>query len=64
MSGLIPAMALYQLKQIAKEKLPRTSTLRDFLLAEPDFMSPTELKEKVSMYARLLSKELGNLGVT
>jgi hypothetical protein len=59
MSMIAPANSLSELKTIARTHLPANSTLKEFLLAEPEHMPLGEAREKAGMYARLIAKELG-----
>jgi len=49
---------LKSLKQFALENLPKSSTLRDILLSEPDQIPQTEFLTKLDIWTKLLNMEL------
>jgi hypothetical protein len=50
-------VSLVELKKLARTKLPASSTLRQLILSEPDYVPTDEIIVKVKMYSRLLYLE-------
>jgi hypothetical protein len=51
-------VSVVELKKLAGTKLPPSSSLRDLILSEPDYLPDEEVQIKVRMYSRLLYLEL------
>lgn len=52
-------VSIVKLKAIAKRMLPATSTLRNVILGEPDYLPREAILPKVEIFVRLLYQELG-----
>jgi hypothetical protein len=53
-------IATRSLKTFALRHLPRSSTLKDILLSEPDELSPAEFLARIDLWLRLLEREVSN----
>ncbi len=54
---------MIDLKNLARNMLQSSSTLREFILSEPDYLSSEEVAIKVRMYSKLLYRELRDSSV-
>ncbi len=51
-------VSIIDLKNLARNMLPSSSTLRELILSEPDYLPSDEVMIKVRMYSKLLYREL------